>query len=953
MADMVTVNQLKKSTEKTAGLVVDVFSTMANRLQKKADSSNAGIMKLYTEAGENVDGTMTQKAIKEALDNYVGETEFFINDLPAQSGKLTYNGSEQSPTWLNYDPLKLNIGGVYENQSAPGTYTTTFTPFGRYTWSNGTKETISRTWKIDKADGTFTLSADSDTVNINATTSFIINRVGNYSGNIRVSSTDSDTASVALNGNSAVVTGKKVGSATIYVNIDSDTNYNAATDTKYFYVNVTSIPISLNATMGVSSVTYNTTGLINVAGNYGEGKLGATSTNTAFVTVENTTKDTVTVKNVGCTSDTVRVNISAPANGAYSSDTTYFDVSTSKAAGSLELSDYSGTVPIDSTSTFTVNRTGNGQISYSVANSDVATASLSGNTITITGKSAGTTSITVKVDTGTNHTAPTDKTFNVTVDKLDVNLSTSTNVSAVTYSTTATYSITGNLSGGTIGATSTNTSYVTVQSTTSSTVVVKCIKYSSTPISVNIEIAGNNKYKKATTSLNVATAKADCTLTLSAVSGSVTFGNTTSFNITANSSGGTLSVDSDAYVAPTLSGSTVTLTPTNCSSSPRTITIRSKDTTGNFNDKAVTFSATLNKAAGSVTLSATGLSNNSLPIRRGDSSTITYSNATGSVDNPSTSNSGVATVAKSGTNGITISGVNTGSANISIPIAASDNYAATSVTVAVTVSYGLNIFDIEECNTLDKLRTVIRNGQAKNYLKVGDWFPVQFSDNAPLIGGSSIPKDTTYKAVLIGIDHNSGYEGINRCHFCLPRVGDVDATFESSKMDADDNDNTYGNSDAYPDLMGILLGNAWNNTKLINYLPNEYNSNISTFVKSMYVPAYNWYSPLEGKFFLLSEIEVFGTATYSYNVLTGRERQYEYFQNGNSPKRNNKAWWLRSPVKDNTTSFCYVNSNGTISTDGLPKDKSFGVVPCFIIGYNSSSTSASEGLEGWSSEIDY
>ena len=69
------------------------------------------------------------------------------------------------------------------------------------------------------------------------------------------------------------------------------------------------------------------------------------------------------------------------------------------------------------------------------------------------------------------------------------------------------------------------------------------------------------------------------------------------------------------------------------------------------------------------------------------------------------------------------------------------------------------------------------------------------------------------------------------------------------------------------------------------------------------------------KLFLLSEIEVFGTLTYSK---AGEGSQYDYYAAGNSKVKtvNGSAnhWWERSPNGSYSASFCYVSSYGTAST---------------------------------------
>ena len=66
------------------------------------------------------------------------------------------------------------------------------------------------------------------------------------------------------------------------------------------------------------------------------------------------------------------------------------------------------------------------------------------------------------------------------------------------------------------------------------------------------------------------------------------------------------------------------------------------------------------------------------------------------------------------------------------------------------------------------------------------------------------------------------------------------------------------------------------------------------------------------KLFLLSEIEIFGSVSYSKS---GEGTQYDYYKAGNSKVKNLSGsandWWERSPIRSYSTSFCYVNSNGS------------------------------------------
>ena len=101
--------------------------------------------------------------------------------------------------------------------------------------------------------------------------------------------------------------------------------------------------------------------------------------------------------------------------------------SIAKAAGSLTLDKSSLNITGGSTTgNITVTRAGDGAITAQSNNTGVATVSVSGNVVTVTGKAYGTAVITVNVAEGTNHTAPASKTCNVSVQIFNTNLASNT-----------------------------------------------------------------------------------------------------------------------------------------------------------------------------------------------------------------------------------------------------------------------------------------------------------------------------------------------------------------------------------------------------------------------------------------------------------------------------------------------------------------------------------------------
>lgn len=84
------------------------------------------------------------------------------------------------------------------------------------------------------------------------------------------------------------------------------------------------------------------------------------------------------------------------------------------------------------------------------------------------------------------------------------------------------------------------------------------------------------------------------------------------------------------------------------------------------------------------------------------------------------------------------------------------------------------------------------------------------------------------------------------------------------------------------------------------------------------------------KLFLLSEVEIFGSASYS---AAGEGTQYDYYKAGNSKvkKQNGSAayWWGRSPLASDSARFCLVNSNGGAYFDIARRDRGVAFGFCF------------------------
>lgn len=85
------------------------------------------------------------------------------------------------------------------------------------------------------------------------------------------------------------------------------------------------------------------------------------------------------------------------------------------------------------------------------------------------------------------------------------------------------------------------------------------------------------------------------------------------------------------------------------------------------------------------------------------------------------------------------------------------------------------------------------------------------------------------------------------------------------------------------------------------------------------------------KLFLLSEIEIFGSVTYSYK---GEGTQYDYYKADNNNKKKTRNgieadWWERSPKNSDSEKFCLVGLNGIADANFASEEMSVAFGFCF------------------------
>ena len=141
---------------------------------------------------------------------------------------------------------------------------------------------------------------------------------------------------------------------------------------------------------------------------------------------------------------------------------------------------------------------------------------------------------------------------------------------------------------------------------------------------------------------------------------------------------------------------------------------------------------------------------------------------------------------------------------------------------------------------------------------------------------------------------------------------------------------TFQLHDCYADAKAMNSSNTnsggWKNSAMrtthlpaiLALMPTEVQNGIREVSKKASVGrASSTIETVSDKLFLLSEVEIFGSTTYSE---AGEGTQYDYYKAGNSKvkKRNDSAtsWWERSPRAGDSTRFCLVLSGGAADRNG-------------------------------------
>ena len=558
-------------------------NTSRGELTVSSDASNIATASIDGNTITVMPGTIAGKAniiVKSAANGEYAENKV-IHVATVKNGTIeleaipydgVYDGQVHNAfTSISTNPsdakLEYSLDGNEYNEEMPTiTNTSEFTVTVKASKEGYKTQITTETVKVSKAEGKLTLSATSGTITYPSNTTFTVS--GN-TGTLSAFSNNNNIATARVSGNTITVkSGTTAGKAIITVTSAEASNYTAKSATYTATVN--------NGTISLSATPYNGTydgkahnALTNVSANPSDAKIeysiNGRTYNTTMPTITNASSFTVTIK---------------ASKVGYKTQTRTETVKVSKAEGKLTLSATSGTITYPSNTTFTVS--GNtGTLSAFSNNNNIATARVSGNTITVkSGTTAGKAIITVTSAEASNYTAKS-ATYTATVNNGTISLSATpyngtydgkahnalTNVSANPSDAKLEYSI----NGGTY-----STTMPTITNVSSFTVTVRASK------------AG---YKTQSTTQTVKVNKANGNLTLSSYSGILTYPNSGTFSVSGNTGNLSVSSSNTNVVTVSLSGNTVTIIPKTREGSA-TITVKSA-ASANYTEKSVTYHVTV------------------------------------------------------------------------------------------------------------------------------------------------------------------------------------------------------------------------------------------------------------------------------------------------------------------------------------------------------------------------
>ncbi len=227
----------------------------------------------------------------------------------------------------------------------------------------------------------------------------------------------------------------------------------------------------------------------------------------------------------------------------------------------------------------------------------------------------------------------------------------------------------------------------------------------------------------------------------------------------------------------------------------------------------------------------------------------------------------------------------------------------------------------------------------QNYWSIGDTKEVHLSGTA---GGKTWNND--YWVYIIGFNHNKAKEGIGIAFqgFKTAQTGGVNICLVSDNYEltgttgfvmnqSNTNSGGWNGSYAYKTIMPQIKAIFPSDLQAVIRTTSLYTDNTGNGTTSASAVTVN-----SNQLYYLAAYEIFGSAQRANTNESAQQAQYDYYKAGNSKIKyrsdniNSAAfWWLRSPCRGQTSSFCLVFTGGSCGND--PANYSYGSAPCFKV----------------------
>ena len=246
-------------------------------------------------------------------------------------------------------------------------------------------------------------------------------------------------------------------------------------------------------------------------------------------------------------------------------------------------------------------------------------------------------------------------------------------------------------------------------------------------------------------------------------------------------------------------------------------------------------------------------------------------------------------------------------------------------------------------NSWADIATAADLGIGQNYWAVGDRKEVTLNGSVGYGSSARTFSNQRYWVYIIGFDHNSVKEGkgIAFQGFKTSQTGGVDIAVTGTNysdrgsgmvMNATQtNSGGWAGSVAYKTIMPQWKACFPSDLQAVIRTTTLYTDNTGNKSTSASAVTAN-----SNEVYYLAEYEVFGSNHSANTNEPAQQAQYDYYKAGNSKvkyRSDNTStaayWWLRSPYRSSSYTFCYVSTDG--SAHPATANFSYGSAPCFKV----------------------